>query len=273
VSKSTHKRVTLNGHARFKAMTAGDVFGNWTLIELDLSTDHKTDKHRYWWCSCVCGKRVSVSGSRLRRGESLSCGCNAAIEEVGRTYGRLTVVSFHSRPSRWLCRCACGNTLVVHRGALRTGNTTSCGCYRREFKTIQSKQRRTVNTLLKSYMYRASKGAAPRGYVWSLTTEDVRQLIFKPCTYCGAPPTQRIPGYPEDAFRVNGIDRMDNAVGYVKENCVPCCTVCNRIKSTMTYTEFRQHVTKIALNMTKTDPLSDLKKDDASLEASSSCTA
>lgn len=32
---------------------------------------------------------------------------------------------------RWECRCDCGNTVVVSRGNLTSGNTTSCGCARR----------------------------------------------------------------------------------------------------------------------------------------------
>lgn len=36
------------------------------------------------------------------------------------------------KPLRWLCKCDCGNTSVVHGSSLRTGNTRSCGClYRR----------------------------------------------------------------------------------------------------------------------------------------------
>lgn len=31
--------------------------------------------------------------------------------------------------------------------------------------------------------------------------------------------------------RGSGLDRKDNLEGYTKENCVPCCTECNRVKS------------------------------------------
>ncbi len=53
-------------------------------------------------------------------------------DEVGRKYGRLTVVSRapndggHNR--RWLCRCDCGTTSTVREGRLRNGQTKSCGC-------------------------------------------------------------------------------------------------------------------------------------------------
>lgn len=32
----------------------------------------------------------------------------------------------------WLCRCDCGREKVVYRGGLTSGDTTSCGCYRKD---------------------------------------------------------------------------------------------------------------------------------------------
>lgn len=61
--------------------------------------------------------------------------------ELGNTYGRLTVIEFagskkvnHGKSSlaTWLCSCECGRTVVVNGHDLRRGNTTSCGCYKRE---------------------------------------------------------------------------------------------------------------------------------------------
>jgi len=47
-------------------------------------------------------------------------------------YGRLTVLK-RAENDKWnhqcyLCRCECGNELVVDRSNLLSGNTTSCGC-------------------------------------------------------------------------------------------------------------------------------------------------
>ncbi len=32
----------------------------------------------------------------------------------------------------WLCKCKCGNMKVIAGGSLRSGNTTSCGCYQKK---------------------------------------------------------------------------------------------------------------------------------------------
>jgi hypothetical protein len=56
-------------------------------------------------------------------------------DRIGQRYGRLLVVSEHDRVRggvRWLCRCDCGSESVVTGCALQTGNTSSCGCLRRE---------------------------------------------------------------------------------------------------------------------------------------------
>lgn len=56
---------------------------------------------------------------------------------VGMTFGRLTVVSRdgvdRTGNSRWICKCECGvvkSILAVH---LKSGETISCGCYRKEY--------------------------------------------------------------------------------------------------------------------------------------------
>jgi hypothetical protein len=57
---------------------------------------------------------------------------------TGNTYGRLTVLSFdgysdHKRPKpQWLCSCSCGNTISVVGAHLKNGNSSSCGCLRKE---------------------------------------------------------------------------------------------------------------------------------------------
>lgn len=51
-------------------------------------------------------------------------------------FSRLVVLAFvemrGSGQSYWLCRCDCGRTKVVSRKSLLSGQTMSCGCYKRE---------------------------------------------------------------------------------------------------------------------------------------------
>lgn len=55
---------------------------------------------------------------------------------TGMVFGRLTAVKQDGftkhRLSKWLCKCECGNEKVVISGNLRSGTTTSCGCYAKE---------------------------------------------------------------------------------------------------------------------------------------------
>ena len=58
----------------------------------------------------------------------------------GQVFGRLTVLEEAPAPTEYTaykglwyrCRCQCGNTVVVRRDALVSGNTKSCGCLRRD---------------------------------------------------------------------------------------------------------------------------------------------
>lgn len=47
-------------------------FGLLTVLKRDFS---RTGKNAYWICQCDCGKIISVDGSNLKRGRSISCGC------------------------------------------------------------------------------------------------------------------------------------------------------------------------------------------------------
>lgn len=57
------------------------------------------------------------------------------IDLVGQKFGRLTVVEDVGRQNKnviWRCQCECGNIVEVISNSLQSGNTQSCGCYKRE---------------------------------------------------------------------------------------------------------------------------------------------
>ncbi len=73
---------------------------------------------------------------------------------------------------------------------------------------------------------------------FEIMEEDHAKALFKmPCCYCR--------GF-EEHTNVNGIDRVDSNRGYTKENTVPCCSVCNRMKMDSTLDSFIERCTLIS---------------------------
>lgn len=59
----------------------------------------------------------------------------------GQYCGRLLVIKFsHVRNTKrmWACRCSCGKELFVETGALRSGNTKSCGCLKTDLASLRT---------------------------------------------------------------------------------------------------------------------------------------
>lgn len=72
------------------------------------------------------------------------------------------------------------------------------------------------------------RGAKKRSIHFTLSKTRFNELIVQSCFYCD---------YSKEG-EVNGIDRLDNNKGYVEENVVACCQVCNLAKSTQHPQEF-----------------------------------
>jgi hypothetical protein len=106
-----------------------------------------TNKNRgaLWLCKCDCGNTKIISRGSLQSGKAKSCGClkkdwskNASKNIIGRKYGRLTIINIMGK-DKWnhiifSCQCDCGNKITCLAESLRSKNTTSCGCYRTEYK-------------------------------------------------------------------------------------------------------------------------------------------
>lgn len=84
---------------------------------------------------------------------------------------------------------------------------------------------------------------------FKLSFEEFDELVHGDCVYCGNAPT--FPLRFKNDFKnreieyFNGIDRIDSNQDYTKENCVSCCSMCNRMKSDFNKDEFLNHIDKI----------------------------
>lgn len=104
---------------------------------------------------------------------------------------------------------------------------------------------------MRNHALRATKRAAPdRGYRWALTDEQAFALFGQPCHYCGAIGANHSTNpNASGSFRYNGIDRVDNSLGYTPENCVAACKHCNVAKRSMTVLEFRMWIAQVYKHM------------------------
>lgn len=90
------------------------------------------------------------------------------------------------------------------------------------------------------------QGAKARGYEVSLTPEQIVGLMSQPCRYCGTM-NSNLSSHPEyhGTFAYNGIDRVDNSLGYTIDNVVPCCKHCNIAKRDRTTDQFLAWIARV----------------------------
>lgn len=205
----------------------GERFGKLTVVRY-LRTDVKPYGHVVIWeCKCDCGNVVEVSTSSLRTGNTRSCGCLVSENLIGMKFGRLTVADREPSKSKkdkglWICKCDCGNVIRVRTHSLKSGNTASCGCKRKEtVKQVMTKHgernTRLYNVWLdmKQRCYNNKnteyKNYGRRGITvcdeWKNSFSNFSKWAYEN-------------GYDKDAVRGEcTLDRMDVNGCYKPENC------------------------------------------------------
>jgi len=169
----------------------------------------------------------------------------------GEVFGRLTVVYLDKDKKAYFCRCACGGETYARSYALRSGKHQSCSC---GYSSPRPGRRQPDNRGPKRELYRKyKKQAAIRGYLFDLSFDFFCQQVGKNCYYCGTLPSTERTVYKRKSgdrkIMYNGIDRVDNSKGYLENNCVPCCKICNTSKSVMGLEEWKNWVRRVAKNL------------------------
>lgn len=149
------------------------------------------------------------------------------IDLTGKRFGRWTVIGFGDMEGRsatqqsvWRCRCDCGvEKGAVLYGSLVKGVSQSCGCLRKERLSRESSKGRLSVTMKREYIawlsmktrcYNVSHptyaGYGARG----ITVCDEWRYSFEAFLKDVGP-------RPDGDY---SLERLDNAKGYTKENCV-----------------------------------------------------
>jgi hypothetical protein len=139
--------------------------------------------------------------------------------------------------SIYSCLCDCGNTVELYYTALN-GNTKSCGCLKEEFsaKKKLAPYEGAYNKFLNSCVKHS-------GLECNLTLDQFTKIVKKPCEYCGSEPSNSV--HCRKNLMRNGVDRLDNNLGYIWDNVIPCCWICNRAKSALSIYDFTVWVDRL----------------------------
>lgn len=212
---------------------------------------------------CHCGKEFECLTTSVNTGNTKSCGCNKSryrFKDIsGNTYGRWKVLSFsgfrHNKNTRlpiFLCECSCGTKRDVLKESLVSGNSLSCGCYKKDniIKSwgVKNRMNSAFNHLFVIYKSTAKR----QGHCFKLTKEEFYKLVTSDCYLCGIKPSSVIKPTAKIAiskeFFYNGIDRIDSSIGYISGNVASCCTTCNRMKLDHNLDYFINHIKLIIKN-------------------------
>lgn len=94
------------------------------------------------------------------------------LELTGQTFGRLTVVGFAGvagKQTSWHCRCECGAETINKSWDLRSGDSQSCGCLKRD-KTV---------ALFTKHGHNVNQDPSKTYNTWRSMHERCRLLTFK----------------------------------------------------------------------------------------------
>lgn len=180
---------------------------------------------------------------------------------IGKKFNKLTVESMYLNAPKvnlvkYKCVCDCGKSRIVLHNNLVYNKTKSCGCLRNQITADYNKKwfRKTPGyssslNLFKCYKKRARKIKVE----FALLFEDFLKLTKLNCYYCESPPYNKHKISSKDkeweklnTYIYNGLDRIDSDLGYVINNVVPCCKICNTAKMDHPQDQFIEWLNRIA---------------------------
>jgi len=136
-----------------------------------------------------------------------------------------TAIQHISSSTQQIC-CQCGKDYPIFLTQHGKPSTKCNECNKNQAIQDDKRKDRIRNYKMENRINSAKhfreyfRNAMKRNLVFLLTIEEFQEMVIQPCQYCG---------YSKEN-EVNGIDRIDNSVGYISTNVTTACSSCNRIK-------------------------------------------
>jgi hypothetical protein len=165
----------------------------------------------------------------------------------GMKFGMLTIVSWSVEKRRWLCKCDCGGETFAAITDMKSGKHVRCHCGAFGEKPTRQlpDDMGAKNRLFKRYQ----SNAREKGYDFNLSFDEVLYLTKQPCKYCGIAPSTPLNGTSNRVYYYNGIDRVNNTLGYSISNCVTACYMCNTSKNNFDIVDWTKWIQRLYNHM------------------------
>jgi len=144
-------------------------------------------------------------------------------------------------------KCTCGSISSVRMDSeVLTRSCKKCG----QLKRRSTFSEKTKESLFKRLYHQYKRAAVLRKYSFEINFTDFKELVTKNCYYCNEPPNNSLKqNYRSIAY--NGLDRVDNLIGYRTDNVVTCCGWCNQMKNKYDTDAFLNKIKTIYKNRIK----------------------
>lgn len=257
----------------FKKDMTGMRFGRITVIKFVPDNTKRSS----WLCKCDCGNFKVIRAHNLVSGTTNSCGCLAKellqeshdkrsyihkSEYLNKKINNLTILEIKKGHNCTLCvcKCDCGNIVEKIMSAVVKGDVKSCGCLKEKtLENLKNKAHLSKDTVAFNAFYgRYFRSAKNRKIEFDLSKEQFKEVSDRKCSYCGSPPEEKSGVRTGEVYISNGINRIDNNIGYIENNIISSCYMCNKMKHTHDVNSFLLQVKKIYENL-------DLSRDESEI--------
>lgn len=141
-----------------------------------------------------------------------------------------------SSQSKWICKS--GHVWTASWSRVRTTQSWCHKCKQRFVGSEKERSEREERILSDKAWDTYRRRDLVKNREFNISKEDVRLARMSFCVYC-------------KNRKASGFDRIDNALGHIQGNCVPCCIRCNWVRGNWLTHEV---MLKVGLLLEKIDP-------------------
>jgi hypothetical protein len=165
---------------------------------------------------------------------------------IGDIHAKNTILSraYVNGKVEYFVKCDCGDFRWVRSDILKKNKW---GC--RKCANKFSRKKLGESYVIGAAWHSLNGNAKSRNLFVEITKTDFINIAKQNCFYCGEEPKKtshaNLPEWSTPA-KLNGIDRIDNSLGYTIKNSVACCYICNRGKMDMSLQDFKDWIKKLS---------------------------